>query len=132
MIVTKWTMRRFHVASLLVLICARMVQGLPVSLPPSPHPPQPGTASSSSQSEPPTSDDSASTAAPPTPGNEWTVGCWADTCTLHHISWPIHAIYIKTQMYFICVIALFMRGAMHSYCIIMQTVIAFLSLSFFS
>ena len=46
MIVSNWTMRRFHIASLLVLVCARVVPCMPVTSPrPSPSATPPGGSS---------------------------------------------------------------------------------------
>ena len=46
MIVSNWTMRRFHIASLLVLVCARVVPCMPITSPrPSPSSTPPGGSS---------------------------------------------------------------------------------------
>jgi hypothetical protein len=53
MIVSNWTMRKFHIASLLVLVCARVVPCMPVTSPPRPpRSPSAGSSEGAGDGEP--------------------------------------------------------------------------------
>lgn len=68
MIVSNWTMRRFHIASLLVLVCARVVPCMPVvSPPPPPAAPMGDAGGSGSDSDPLTDEPEQQTRPSPIP-----------------------------------------------------------------